>query len=61
MVPIFKVYGNDHATHDGTAIRDYIHIDDLIEGHFSALKIMKNEKNYEVINLGSNHGTSVWS
>lgn len=59
MAPIFRVYGNDHATHDGTAIRDYIHIDDLIEGHFSALKIMKNEKNYEVINLGSNHGTSV--
>jgi len=58
--PFFKIYGNDYPTHDGSAIRDYIHIDDLIEGHFAALKIIENQVGYEVINLGSNSGVSVF-
>ena len=58
--PVFKIYGNDYPTHDGSAIRDYIHIDDLIEGHFSALSFLNNEICYEVFNLGSNSGTSVF-
>ena len=33
---IFSVYGTDYPSKDGTAIRDYIHIDDLVNGHFRA-------------------------
>ncbi len=40
MSTFFKIYGNDYPTHDGSAIRDYIHIDDLVEGHFKALNII---------------------
>jgi UDP-glucose 4-epimerase len=58
--PFFKIYGNDYPTHDGSAIRDYIHIDDLIEGHIASLNIIENQDGYEVINLGSNAGVSVF-
>lgn len=58
--PFFKIYGNDYPTHDGSAIRDYIHIDDLVEGHFAALNIIENQVGHEVINLGSNSGVSVF-
>ncbi len=55
-----KVYGNDYETKDGTGIRDYIHIMDLIDGHISALKVTKNKKEYiDFINLGTGKGYSV--
>ena len=60
LSPFFKIYGNDYPTHDGSAIRDYIHIDDLVEGHFAALNIIENQVGNEVINLGSNSGVSVF-
>ena len=60
IIPFFKIYGNDYPTHDGSAIRDYIHIDDLVEGHFAALNIIENQVGHEVINLGSNSGVSVF-
>ena len=56
-----KIYGSDWPTEDGTCIRDYIHIEDIAEGHKKALEIMFSEKNgsYRSINLGSGHGKSV--
>jgi UDP-glucose 4-epimerase len=55
-----KVYGNDYPTNDGTAIRDYIHVVDLIEGHINALEAITKGKNYSnVYNLGYGHGYSV--
>jgi UDP-glucose 4-epimerase len=57
-----NVYGNDYATPDGTAIRDYIHIVDLAEAHVAALdRIGKNQmpRNYEVFNLGTGRGYTV--
>lgn len=56
-----KVYGEDYDTPDGTCIRDYIHVVDLIDGHKLALSHLKDgsmEKN-EKINLGTGKGTSV--
>lgn len=54
--PYLKVYGNDFATPDGTGIRDYIHIQDLAEGH---VKGLENLKEFKVYNLGTGQGYSV--
>ena len=54
------VFGNDYDTHDGTGVRDYIHVVDLADGHVKA--IQKMEKNFEgvrVYNLGTGIGYSV--
>ena len=53
------VYGSDYSTPDGTAIRDYIHIEDLVEGHLKALEYLGNNKGYDIINLGRGTGLSV--
>tara|TARA_Y100000589_G_C27139817_1_gene624153 strand:- start:348 stop:1394 length:1047 start_codon:yes stop_codon:yes gene_type:complete len=54
------IYGNDWPTKDGTAIRDFIHIMDLVEGHIEAFKYLKKvESCYENINLGTGKGTTV--
>lgn len=51
------IYGNDYDTHDGTCIRDYIHVMDLAEGHIAALDNIK--QGLEIYNLGTGKGTSV--
>ncbi len=53
------VYGNDYPTSDGTCIRDYIDINDLIEAHISALKYLENGGQTNIFNLGSQAGCSV--
>ncbi len=59
---VFVVTGNDFPTRDGTGVRDYVHVWDLALGHVAALQrfdsVMDSTK-YEVINLGSGHGTTV--
>lgn len=69
------VYGDDYDTKDGSAVRDYVHIQDLARGHISALdyfKFMTNTKdnstnttntntnNFEIFNLGTGKGYSVF-
>jgi len=57
-----SVYGDDYPTEDGTAVRDYIYVVDLAKAHVIALKRLienKNEKNYEVFNVGTGKGSSV--
>ncbi|TQS71168.1 UDP-glucose 4-epimerase GalE [Ornithinibacillus gellani] len=57
---MLSVYGNDYPTHDGSGIRDYIHVEDLAKGHILALeKVLKNNL-YEVYNLGTGKGYSVF-
>lgn len=58
---VLRVFGNDWPTHDGTGVRDYIHIVDLAQGHLSALsKLLKGgTKGYAVYNLGTGVGYSV--
>lgn len=54
------VFGTDYDTHDGTCIRDYIHVTDLAEAHILALQSLRNEqKTNEVYNLGNGKGFSV--
>ncbi|MBQ8510612.1 MAG: UDP-glucose 4-epimerase GalE [Clostridia bacterium] len=54
-----SVYGNDYATHDGTGVRDYIHVVDLAKAHLAALNWLKNKPGLDVFNIGTGHGYSV--
>ena len=61
-LPKLLIYGDDYPTNDGTCVRDYIHIDDLVNGHIQALeKISKSNGSLETINLGTGEGCSVLS
>jgi UDP-arabinose 4-epimerase len=57
--PPLKIYGTDHPTPDGTAIRDYIHVCDLAEAHIAALQRLLRTNTAFVANLGSGRGFSV--
>ena len=54
-----KIFGNDYSTKDGTGERDYIHIKDLISGHFSSIDFLKKNSGCYNINLGTGKPTSV--
>ena len=54
-----SVYGNDYPTHDGTGVRDYIHVVDLAKGHVAAVKYVTEHQGCEVFNLGTGVGYSV--
>ena len=54
-----SVFGDDYATHDGTGVRDYIHVVDLARGHLKALQYLQNNTGIEAINLGTGTGYSV--
>ena len=54
-----SVYGNDYPTHDGTGVRDYIHVVDLAKGHVAAVEYTVNHPGCEVFNLGTGTGYSV--
>ena len=53
------VFGNDYPTHDGTGVRDYIHVCDLASGHVAALKAIERKCGLGIYNLGTGHGYSV--
>ena len=54
-----RVFGNDYATHDGTGVRDYIHVVDLAQGHVAACQYLMNVTGCDVFNLGTGTGYSV--
>jgi UDP-glucose 4-epimerase len=54
-----NVFGNDYDTHDGTGVRDYIHVVDLALGHVKALNKIKENCGLKIYNLGTGHGYSV--
>ncbi|EGT4601443.1 UDP-glucose 4-epimerase GalE [Clostridioides difficile] len=54
-----SVYGNDYPTHDGTGVRDYIHVLDLAAGHVKALQKLEKNPGLVVYNLGTGKGYSV--
>ena len=54
-----SVFGNDYDTHDGTGVRDYIHVVDLARGHVAAVRYVAGNKGCEVFNLGTGTGYSV--
>ena len=54
-----NVFGNDYDTHDGTGVRDYIHVVDLAIGHVKALNKIREKCGLKIYNLGTGHGYSV--
>lgn len=56
--PFLSVFGSDYDTHDGTGVRDYLHVVDLAEGHIKAIEKAR-DKGLHVFNLGTGTGYSV--
>jgi UDP-glucose 4-epimerase len=54
-----EVFGTDYETQDGSCIRDYIHVDDLADGHVRALEYLTRETDNPILNLGTSNGMSV--
>lgn len=58
-LPYLHVYGDDYNTHDGTGVRDYIHVVDLAKGHVKAIDNLDKLTGVEIFNLATGHGYSV--
>ena len=56
---VFELYGDDYPTNDGTCVRDYINMDDLINAHLLALNYLNNGGETDFFNLGSKEGSTV--
>lgn len=54
-----RVFGNDYSTHDGTCVRDYVHVTDLAQAHLLGVEQMQNTKGFSAYNLGNGSGFSV--
>ncbi|NOI12934.1 UDP-glucose 4-epimerase GalE [Vibrio hepatarius] len=54
-----SIFGNDYPTEDGTGVRDYIHVEDLVDGHVAALEKRGDVAGLHVYNLGTGNGVSV--
>lgn len=55
-----QIFGTDYPTHDGSCIRDYIHVEDLVEAHVVALDALADSKvKNQIYNCGYGHGSSV--
>jgi UDP-glucose 4-epimerase len=57
--PELQVYGNDYPTPDGTGVRDYIHVVDLVRGHLRAIERLDRQPGLSIHNLGTGQGYSV--
>ena len=56
---VLSVFGNDYDTHDGTGVRDYIHVVDLAKGHIKAIEKVMKDQGLDSYNLGTGIGYSV--
>lgn len=54
-----NIFGNDYSTHDGTGVRDYIHVEDLASGHLKTLDKLRTNSGLVTYNLGTGKGYSV--
>ena len=59
VLPELSVFGDDYPTHDGTGVRDFIHVEDLAAGHIAVLNKMA-DAGVKVYNLGTGVGYSVF-
>lgn len=57
--PQLQVFGDDFPTRDGTGVRDYIHVVDLVKGHLAALDVIARQNGVDTWNLGTGRGYSV--
>ncbi|MET0545690.1 MAG: UDP-glucose 4-epimerase GalE, partial [Caulobacterales bacterium] len=55
----FSIFGQDYDTADGTAVRDYIHVNDLAAAHVAAINALTTDRSSQTFNLGAGAGTSV--
>ena len=58
-LPYLSIFGDDYDTHDGTGVRDYIHVVDLAKGHVKAVEYALKHTGAQAINLGTGIGYSV--
>ena len=58
-LPCLNVFGDDYPTHDGTGVRDYIHVVDLSLAHLKALEYTERMKGIDYVNVGTGNGYSV--
>ncbi len=58
-LPVLHVFGNDYDTHDGTGVRDYIHVVDLAKAHLKALEGIVKQRGIDYFNIGTGNGYSV--
>ncbi|MDO4997480.1 MAG: UDP-glucose 4-epimerase GalE [Neisseria sp.] len=58
-LPYLSIFGNDYPTHDGTGVRDYIHVVDLADGHLKAMQSKGKTAGVHIYNLGTGTGYSV--
>lgn len=56
---VTTIYGADWSTKDGSCIRDYIHVEDIVSAHLKAVEYLCSNKGYEIFNLGTEEGASV--
>jgi len=56
---VLSIFGNDYDTHDGTGVRDYIHVVDLAKGHIKAIEKIMKDNGCDAYNLGTGNGYSV--
>jgi UDP-arabinose 4-epimerase len=54
-----KVFGLDYETPDGSAVRDYVHVEDLAQAHVAAIRYLLNGGSSTALNVGTGHGASV--
>ena len=59
QIPALPIYGTDYPTPDGSCVRDYIHVEDLADGHVRALRYLEDGGAATVVNLGTGEGSSV--
>tara|TARA_B100000963_G_C22545424_1_gene634189 strand:+ start:49 stop:1017 length:969 start_codon:yes stop_codon:yes gene_type:complete len=57
--PIFKIYGTDYSTKDGSCIRDFIHVSDIADIHLKVLEKINKLKKSKILNCGYSKGISV--
>ena len=57
--PSLSIFGDDYDTHDGTGVRDYLHVTDLAVGHVAAMAYLDGHHGVELFNLGTGRGLSV--
>ena len=54
-----SIYGHDYPNQDGTSVRDYVHVLDLVQGHLDCLKYIESHPGFTVFNLGRGKGCSI--